>query len=102
MILYEVTLDVVPDLAEEVEAYMRHIHIPEIFGTGCFSRIRFCRAADGRFRTGYEARTQADLDRYLQDHAAALRSAFASRFPAGVSATRNVWHQREVWDQVLS
>jgi Domain of unknown function (DUF4286) len=102
MILYEVTLDVLPELAESLEAHMRQIHIPEIFATGCFQRIRFCRSSSTQFRTSYEARTAAELERYLQDHAPALRSAFTSAFPRGVSLSRNIWHEREVWGQVLS
>lgn len=36
---YEVTLEVDPDRAGEMEDYMRAEHIPEILRTGCFSRI---------------------------------------------------------------
>jgi Domain of unknown function (DUF4286) len=102
MILYEVTLETRPELADQVEAYMRQTHIPEIFATACFRRISFAEASRGRFRTTYLADRQTDLDRYLQDHAPSLRSAFAARFPDGVAAARNIWHEREVWEQVLS
>jgi hypothetical protein len=102
VILYEVTLETIPQLEEEVESYMRQTHIPEIFATGCFQRIRFCHSSSGQLRTSYEASTRDDLDRYLQDHAPALRSAFSERFPAGVIAGRNIWHERKVWEQVLS
>ncbi len=97
MISYEVTLQAQPKLAASLEQYMIGSHIPQIFLTGCFREIRFSRASPGRFRTAYQANTQADLDRYLQDHAPRLRVEFSERFPEGVNITRETWTQREVW-----
>ena len=97
MILYEVTLQAEPQLAAAVEQYMRGQHIPEIFATGCFRRIRFSLAAVNRFRTSYQADGQADLDRYLREHAPHFRADFLSRFPEGVTLTRETWVQREIW-----
>jgi hypothetical protein len=97
MISYEVTLQAQPQIAASVESFMTEFHIPQIFGTGCFREIRFSRASASRFRTAYQASTQADLDRYLQDHAPRLRAEFQGRFADGVSITRETWVQREVW-----
>jgi hypothetical protein len=102
MIIYEVTLHVEPHLVPGVEQYMRRTHVPAIFGTRCFPRIRFCQASSHRFRTTYEATDQAELDRYLRDHAPALRAAFIELFPTGVSVSRETWAVQEVWEQVLS
>jgi Domain of unknown function (DUF4286) len=102
VLLYEVTLDVEPALAEEVEEHMRRSHIPAIAATHCFRQIRFCRSSAGRFRTSYEAESQADLDRYLRDHAPALREEFTREFPKGVALSREIWALREVWGEVLS
>jgi hypothetical protein len=76
---------------------MRRVHIPAIFATGCFSRIRFDRASPARFKTCYQAETQADLDRYLNDHAPGFRSEMTARFPDAFTATREVWTEVEVW-----
>ena len=97
MISYEVTLQVEPRLAAEVEEYMRQRHIPEIFATGCFRRIRFSLASPNRFRTSYQADGQADLDRYLREHAPRFRADFQTRFPEGITLTRETWVQRETW-----
>ena len=97
MISYEVTLQAEAQLVASVEQYMTESHIPHIFGTGCFLEIRFSRASAGRFRTAYQANTQADLDRYVQDHAPRFRAEFLERFPDGVNITRETWVQREVW-----
>jgi hypothetical protein len=98
MLYYEVTLQVQPAIAARVEEHMRAEHIPVIFATGCFQRIRFCRASAGRFRTTYEAVSQANLDRYLRDHAPGFRADFQDRFPAGVTVTREVWVEQERWE----
>ena len=101
MISYEVTLQVQPALAPAVEEFMRQSHIPEIFATGCFQRIRFSLASAGRYRTSYQADTQADLDRYLRDHAPRFQGDFIKRFSEGVTVTRETWVQRQVWSLIL-
>jgi hypothetical protein len=97
MISYEVTLQAQPRLATNVEQFMVESHIPQIFSTGCFREIRFSCASPGGFRTAYQANTQTDLDRYVQDHAPRFRAEFLERFPEGVHITRETWVQREVW-----
>jgi hypothetical protein len=97
MILYEVTLQVEPGLASAMENHMRRQHIPAIFATGCFRHIHFDQASAARFRTCYEAESRGDLDRYLREHAPALRSEFQAEFPDGVTLTRETWTVQEVW-----
>jgi hypothetical protein len=98
MIWYEVTLEVEPELAPAIEAHMRQSHIPEIFATGCFRQIRFERSSPHRLRTCYGAALQSDLDRYLHEHAPALRAQFQERFPQGVALSREVWVSQEIWE----
>jgi hypothetical protein len=97
VLYYEVTLQVEPALAVSVERFMREHHIPAIFATGCFRAIRFSQASAGRFRTSYQAATQADLDRYLNEHATRLRTEFQAEFPQGVTLTREIWNERQRW-----
>ncbi len=98
MLRYEVTVDVEPAMAAGFETYMRRTHIPEIAATECFIRIRFDRASETRFRTCYHARSEADLNRYLAEHADGLRGDFARRYPRGVAVTRETWTEQEVWE----
>ena len=98
MVRYEVTVDVQPGQAEAFEAWMRRTHIPEVGITGCFLRIRFDRAGETRFRTCYHARNEADLNRYLAEHASGLREKFARRFPSGTTVTRETWTERQTWE----
>lgn len=97
-IFYEVTLQAHPSLAPALEDHMRREHIPAILRTGCFRRIRFDLASGGTFRTSYQAETQEDLDRYLENHAPRFRSEFQARFPTGVTLSREIWTARELWE----
>ena len=97
MVLYEVTVDVVPQQTEAFERYMRQTHIPDIFATGCFRYIRFARTSATRFRTSYEAERQEELDRYLREHATRLRADFQAHFPEGATASREVWTEVQRW-----
>ena len=97
MVSYEVTLQVEASLAPAVERFMRSSHIPAIFGTGCFRRVVFSRASANSFRTAYQADSQAQLDRYLKDHAPAFRAEVVTTFPDGLTVTREIWAQMEVW-----
>ena len=97
MILYEVTLQVDPAVSRAVEEHMRQDHIPNIFGSGCFRRIRFDRASPARFRTSYEAPTASDLERSLREYAPGLRADFQAHFPPGVTLTRETWTPLESW-----
>jgi hypothetical protein len=99
MIVYEVTAVVEGRLVGAYEHYMRETHIPEVFATGCFQAAIFERSSPGRYRTRYVARSQADLDRYLERHTAALRDEFAAHFPEGVTLSREVWVTVERWER---
>jgi hypothetical protein len=98
MIAYEVTSVVEESLVGQFERYMREIHIPDVLATGCFQAATLARSSPGRYRTSYMARTQADLDRYLETHTARLRVDFAAHFPEGVSLSREVWGTVQRWE----
>ena len=98
MVRYEVTVDVDPQHAEVFETWMRQTHSPEVGATGCFLRIRFDRATETRFRTCYHAGNEADLTRYLAEHADGLRKRFARRFPSGATVTRETWTELQAWE----
>jgi uncharacterized protein DUF4286 len=97
MVIYEVTTIVEQRLIEAYERYMRQIHIPDLLATGCFRGASLTRAATGRYRVRYEAPSEADLERYLAVHATRLREDFASHFPEGVTASREVWVPIQSW-----
>jgi hypothetical protein len=98
MVTYETTTLVPSHLIEAYERYMREQHIPHLLETGCFQSAVLTRSAPGRYRVRYEARSEADLERYLANHAAGLRQDFALHFPEGVSTSREVWVAIQSWD----
>jgi hypothetical protein len=97
MVRYEVTLEVAPARAAELEAYMRQRHIPEILATGCFVAIRFERISPTRVRTCYEADSAAQLERYLRDHAGHFRADFRATMGDAAVPSRETWAEVESW-----
>lgn len=97
MIAYEVTVEVDEDLVERYLEFMRTRHIPAILATGCFSHAEFNRATETRFRQRYLADTLADLERYLERHAPALRADYDREFSGGTRLTREIWEELNRW-----
>jgi len=87
---YEVTIHLDdPSLADALERYMIDTHLADVFASGCFVDAQFERADD--YRTRYTVASQADLDRYVSDHAPRMRADFIAHFPTGLTVTRAVW-----------
>lgn len=97
MISYEVTVEVDDGLLDEYIDFMRSRHIPKVLATGCFTLAEFDRATETRFRQRYLAAEVADLERYLERHAPALRAEYERRFPEGTRLTREIWEELNRW-----
>ncbi|OQS00766.1 hypothetical protein ACHHYP_02706 [Achlya hypogyna] len=89
-VVYEVVVRCEASVAARLSEYMTGRHLPQILATGCFAEIEFEQSAPDAFRTRYKADSQADLDRYLAEHTAALRDDFAAHFPSGILAVERV------------
>lgn len=97
MILYEVSGTVERELVPEYERYMREQHIPDVLATGSFVRASIVKAGENRYRILYEVAEEATLQRYLDEHAPALRADFARHFPTGVELSREIWRVMQQW-----
>ncbi len=97
MVTYEVTCEVDAARVGIYERFMREHHIPELLLTGCFEGAELVRSAPGRYRVRYHARSQAELDRYLSEHAPRLRAAFQAQVPEGVRLSRETWVTIQEW-----
>jgi len=97
MVTYEVTATVREDLCAAYERYMRERHVPDLLATGAFLGASFGRSSPGRYRMRYEARSRADLDRYLREDAPRLRDHVNEVFPEGVSLAREEWTVLARW-----
>ena len=94
MMSYEVTMVLEDEsLAAALEMYMLEKHLDDVLASGCFVEGRFERGADGAYRTRYAIARQEDLDRYLAEHAPALRADFQEHFPDGLRISRAVWQE---------
>ena len=92
MISYEVTVEVADALVDRYMEFMRK-HMPKILATGCFRLAEWDRATETRFRQRYLADSLADLERYLERHAPALREEYAQQFPEGTNLVREIWEE---------
>ena len=99
MLHYEVTATPAAELRGAYERYMRERHIADVLATGCFGSAHFAKLSDGRYRATYVAAEQADLDRYVELHAARLRGDFAEHFPSGIAIGREVWEVLQRWPE---
>ncbi|HEU5217445.1 MAG TPA: DUF4286 family protein [Gemmatimonadales bacterium] len=97
MIAYEVTVELDEALVDRYVAYMKSHHIPALLATGCFAHAELDRANETRFRVRYLAATLGDLERYLEEHAPALRLDFDAHFPSGTRVSREIWEEVHRW-----
>jgi hypothetical protein len=98
MILYEVSVSIRADLSEKFERYMREKHVPEIWATQCFEKIRFDRVDTEHYRTCYQANSAADYERYLAKFATAMRADFMQHFPEDCVPSRQVYEALQSWE----
>ncbi|MBU2019812.1 MAG: DUF4286 family protein [Bacteroidetes bacterium] len=95
MILYNVTVNIDPEIEQEWTAYMRQTHIPEVMHTGCFLESRFCRVHGEEeggvtYATTYLAKNQDIYDIYLATHAAKLRDEFNAKWAGKFASFRTL------------
>jgi Domain of unknown function (DUF4286) len=95
-VLYRVTIDVRPEVAEEWLAWMRAVHVPEVLREPGFSRATIARetkeagGGDARFVIDYVVDGAAALDRYFAHAAPRIRAAHEARYGGRARATRQV------------
>jgi quinol monooxygenase YgiN len=96
MIVYEVTLDVDPAIADDYRRWLA-AHVAEMLALPGFVDARIFEVLqpappDGRvgFCVHYRLHDEAALDRYLAEHADAMREAGRQRFGERFSASRRV------------
>ncbi len=96
MLIYNVTINVEPDVIEEWKTWMLNDHIPAVMNTGCFTEFSFLKLHheaenDGEtFAVQYMAANWNKLNEYLEEYAHALRSQTAEAFPNKTVAFRTV------------
>ncbi|MGB1076490.1 MAG: DUF4286 family protein [Flavobacteriales bacterium] len=95
MVLYNLSIAVLPQQSMEWQDYMRTKHIPEIMSSGCFIQYRIClippmHDAEMTFAVQYVAPSEAHFERYKSDFAPALQSDYQKRFGQTTGVFRTV------------
>ena len=96
MIVYNVTVKVDSDIAEEWLEWMRQVHIPDVMKTACFTNfdilaLRFPKDDIGRtYAIQYTCRSMSDLDLYHRNFASALQADHVTRFGDRAVAFRTI------------
>lgn len=96
MLVYNVTLKVHPDIVSEWKAWMMQTHIPEMMASGLFAQYNFCKLLEqddsegSTFVAQYFCNGREDYERYLQQHAPAMRQKGIDKFSDKVLGFRTL------------
>ena len=85
MIIYNVTVKVLPEIHDEWLSWMKEIHIPEVLATGCFIENKICQVlldeTDGvTYSIQYTANSMEDYEHYSANFAAQLQKDHTERY----------------------
>jgi hypothetical protein len=96
MILYNITINVSPEIEQDFITWMKETHIPEIMQTGIFYEFKFLRllhdSDDGsvNYATQYFTHTIDQMMDYERNHAPALRAKTQARYQDKAIAFRTL------------
>ena len=96
MLIYNVTVKVDWSIHDEWVKWMLNEHLPEMVNTGCFTNSKLMRLLETDEKDGptyaaqYFAEKKADYDRYIKDHAAAVRKKYTEKWGDRVVAFRTL------------
>ncbi|MCB0698211.1 MAG: DUF4286 family protein [Chitinophagales bacterium] len=96
MIIYNVTIKVNKDAADEWVRWMNDEHMPELMETGLFTDSKLFRLLDMDESDGityaaqYHCATMDEYNKYISDHAATMREKGLNRFKDKFVAFRTV------------
>tara|TARA_Y100000593_G_C4284786_1_gene324810 strand:- start:476 stop:817 length:342 start_codon:yes stop_codon:yes gene_type:complete len=96
MILYNVTINVAPEIEEDFIQWLKNTHIPEVMATGIFTEHKLLRliqiADDGstNYAVQYFTESLAKMQEYETKHAPALRAKTQERYQDKALAFRTL------------
>ena len=95
MIVYNVTVSIDENVAEDWINWMREWHIPDVMETGHFKESRLCRVhgeEDGgvTYAITYVAFSEEDLNKYQKNHAPRLQAEHSEKFAGRFAAFRTL------------
>jgi hypothetical protein len=96
MIIYNVTIKILPSISKEWIAWMKAEHIPDLMNTGLFLGHQFCRLleqdeSDGiTFSVQYFCKNQENYETYITHFSPAMREKGFQKFGDQFIAFRTV------------
>lgn len=95
MILYNVTVNVDYDAADEWLNWMIEEHIPDVLATGLFGEAKIMRIlaeeeGGKSYSVQYFCNSMEDFEKYEKEHAPALREAYNARYAGKAVAFRTL------------
>jgi len=96
MIIYNVSLKVEADVADEWTNWMKTEHMPEVMALGLFSDCRLCRLLEQdemegvTFSAQYSCVSMAEYNIYIDKHAEGMRDKSFKRFGGKFIAFRTI------------
>ena len=95
MILYNITVSVTEESADDWITYMMEVHIPDVLATGHFRDFRLCHVqgeAEGgiTFAVQYMARSAEAFDTYQRECAPALQAEHQAKWGSKAVAFRTL------------
>ena len=95
MVVYNVTISLDVNVAEDWLTWMRNTHIPDVMATGHFRDSKICRV-HGEEEGGityaimYTAISQEDLDTYQEEHSPRLQQEHTEKFSGKFASFRTL------------
>lgn len=95
MILYNVTINVDPDIHDEWLAWMKEVHIPEVLATGLFTENKIFRIhgeedEGNTYSIQYYCDCMDDYEKYQREHAPRLQEEHTSKYKDKFVAFRTI------------
>ena len=96
MILYNVTVNIDPQVHDEWLDWMRNVHIPDVLKTGLFTDNKLFRVLSVEENEGYTysiqyfLKSMDDYETYRQQFAAKLQAEFKERYEGKFAAFRTL------------
>lgn len=96
MIIYNVTVKVMPEIHESWLDWLKETHVPEVLDTGCFREARVLRMLEvdesegPTYTVQYTAESKSDYNRYIERHAPVMRQRSAEQWGERFIAFRSV------------
>jgi hypothetical protein len=95
MFIYNVTVNISPDIQHEWLNWMQEIHVPDVMKTGCFVdsqilRVLFVEDEGSTYSVQYRFLDMSDIERYQKEFAPALQADHKNKFGDKYVAFRTI------------